>query len=127
VDSFSDFFWLMISTFLFFGYLIVLFQIIIDLFRDHTVSGGAKALWVLGLLVLPLLTALVYLFSRGGGMAQRQIATYQSAQRDTEAYIQSVAGSGSSPSEEIARAKALLDSGTITPLEYDALKAKALG
>ncbi|MGD9961026.1 SHOCT domain-containing protein [Nocardioides sp.] len=127
MDSFWDFFWLMISTFLFFGYLVVLFQIIIDLFRDHSVSGLAKALWVFGLLILPLLTALAYLITRGGGMAHRQMASMQAAQRDTEAYIQSVAGGGSSPSEEIAKAKALLDSGTISASEYDALKAKALG
>jgi hypothetical protein len=126
MDSFWDFFWLMISTFLFFGYLVVLFQIIIDLFRDHTVSGVAKALWVFGLLVLPLLTALAYLVLRGGGLAQRQLSSLQAAQRDTEAYIQSVAGGGSSPSEEIARAKALLDAGTISAAEYDSLKAKAL-
>ncbi len=127
MDSFWDFFWLMISTFLFFGYLIVLFQIIIDLFRDHTVSGMAKAVWVFGLIILPLLTALAYLITRGGGMAQRQMSSVQAAQRDTERYIQSVAGGGSSPSEEIAKAKGLLDAGTITAAEYESLKAKALG
>ncbi|MGD9962013.1 SHOCT domain-containing protein [Nocardioides sp.] len=125
MDSFWDFFWLMISAFLFFGYLMVLFQILIDLFRDHSVSGGMKAVWVFGLVILPFLTALIYLFARGGGMAQRAMAEHQNARQQTEAYIQSVAG-GASPSEEIAKAKALLDSGTISSSEYDALKARAL-
>lgn len=80
---------------------------------------------MLGLLVLPVLTALVYLIVRGGGMAQRQELAFTAAQRQTEAYIQSVAG-GPSPADQIAQAKTLLDAGTITTAEYDRLKAKAL-
>ena len=126
MDSFWDFFWLMIWSFLFFSYLMVMFQIVIDLFRDSTVSGAAKAVWVFGLIMLPFLTALIYLVQRGGGMAERQMSSHQAAQRQTETYIQSVAGGGSSPSEEISKAKALLDAGTITAQEYDTLKARAL-
>jgi Short C-terminal domain/Phospholipase_D-nuclease N-terminal len=124
VDSFWDFFWLMIMTFLFVGYLIVLLQIVSDLFRDSSVSGGVKAVWIFCLLFFPMITALVYLIARGSGMAERQAAIYKSAQRDAESYIQSVAGT--SPAEEITKAKSLLDAGTISQEEYDALKAKAL-
>jgi Phospholipase_D-nuclease N-terminal/Short C-terminal domain len=127
VNSFWDFFWLMLSIFLFFAYLIVMFHILIDLFRDKDVSGGMKAVWVVFLIFFPILTALVYLIARGGGMAQRQLEQMQAAQAQADAYIKSVASSGSSPADEIARAKSLLDSGSITQAEYDQLKAKALG
>jgi hypothetical protein len=126
VDSFWDFFWLTISIFLLFAYLMVLFQIVVDLFRDHTVNGWVKALWVVCLIFFPFITALVYLIARGRGMAERQMSAARGAQADTEAYIRSVSSGAGSPSDEIARAKALLDSGTITSDEYEALKAKAL-
>jgi hypothetical protein len=125
VDSFWDFFWFTISFFLLMAYLVVLFQILTDLVRDKSTSGWAKAFWVFFLIILPLLTSLVYLIARGQGMAERNVAAMQSAQADTDAYIRSVAG-GSSPSEEIAKAKALLDAGSISQAEFDALKAKAL-
>ena len=125
MDSFWDFFWFIISFFLLMAYLMVLFQIVIDLFRDRTVSGGMKAVWVVGLIFLPVLTAIIYLVSRGGGMAERSMAAAQGAQQDADAYIRSVAAS-SSPADEIARAKSLLDSGAITADEFEKLKAKAL-
>ena len=125
MDSFWDFFWFIISFFLLMAYLMVLFQIVIDLFRDHSVGGGMKAVWVVGLIFLPVLTAVIYLISRGGGMAERNLAAAQGAQRDADAYIRSVASS-SSPADEIARAKSLLDSGAISADEFEKLKAKAL-
>jgi len=125
VDSFWDFFWFIIAFFLLMAYLMVLFQIVIDLFRDHTVGGGMKALWVVGLIFLPILTAVIYLIARGGGMAERAMAATQRAQKDADEYIRSVATS-SSPADEIARAKSLLDSGAISADEYEKLKAKAL-
>ena len=125
MDSFCDFFWLTLTFFLLMAYLIVLFQILTDLFRDKEVSGWIKAVWVLFLVIFPLLTSLIYLIARGHGMAERNISAAQAAQADADAYIRSVATT-SSPAEEIAKAKALHDSGAISPEEYDALKAKAL-
>lgn len=125
MDSFWDFFWFIISFFLLMAYLVVLFQILTDLFRDRDTSGGIKAVWVFFLIILPLLTSLVYLVTRGKGMAERNIAAMQSAQASQEAYIRSVSGAAS-PTDEIHRAKALLDSGAISQAEFDALKAKAL-
>ncbi len=127
MDSFWDFFWLTITFFLLMAYLVVLFQILTDLFRDKSLSGWFKAVWVLFLIIFPLLTSLIYLIARGEGMAERHLAAAQAMQADADAYIRSVATPGSSPSEEIAKAKALHDSGAITQEEYDALKAKALG
>jgi len=126
VDSFWDFFWFIISFFLLMAYLVVLFQILTDLFRDHQTSGWVKAFWVFFLIILPLITSLVYLIARGQGMAERNIAAVKSAQASQEEYIRSVSGGGASPSDEIARAKTLLDSGAISQAEFDTLKAKAL-
>lgn len=126
MDSFWEFFWLSVSIFLFFAYLMVLFQILIDLFRDHTVNGGMKAVWVIGLIFLPILTALIYLIARGGGMAERAMAQAQANKDAADTYIREVAG-GTSAADQIAQAKSLLDSGTISNEEFEALKAKALG
>ena len=126
MDSFWDFFWFIISFFLLMAYLVVLFQILTDLFRDHQTSGWLKAVWVFFLIILPLITSLVYLIARGQGMAERNIAAVKSAQASQEEYIRSVSGGGASPSDEIARAKTLLDSGAISQAEFDTLKAKAL-
>jgi hypothetical protein len=75
-------------------------------------------------LFIPVLTALLYLLVRGGGMAERERAVIAQAKSDADAYIRQVAGK--SPAEQIADAKALLDAGTLTPEEYERLKAKAL-
>ena len=123
--DFWDFFWLLIWSFLFVMFLMVLFQIFGDLFRDPDLSGWAKAAWVIGLIVFPFLVILIYLIARGKGMAERQAIAMRAARQSTDEYIQSVAGS-SAPAEQIASAKALLDAGTITQAEFDRLKAKAL-
>ncbi|AKE88055.1 SHOCT domain-containing protein [Rhodococcus aetherivorans] len=125
MDSFWDYVWYTIIVFAFVAYLIVLFQILVDLFRDHTVSGFAKALWVIGLVVLPYLTAFVYLIARGRGMAERSMRAQQETKQATDEYIRQVAGK--SPAEQIADAKALYDSGVITQAEFEQLKATALG
>lgn len=123
MDSFWDWFWLLVWWFLFFAYLIVLFQIIGDLFRDRALSGWWKAVWVVFLVIFPFLTALVYLIARGNGMAERQLQAVQRAKVETDAYIREVATK--SPAEHIADAKALLDQGVISQAEFDTLKAKA--
>ena len=126
MNNFSQWLWLMIWWFLFVVYLIILFQIIGDLFRDHALNGWWKALWIIGLIFIPFLVALIYIIARGRGMAERQLKAVQTAQENTDTYIRSVAGSGKSPVEQLTDAKALLDSGTISQAEFDALKAKAL-
>ncbi|MFC7495093.1 MULTISPECIES: SHOCT domain-containing protein [unclassified Nocardioides] len=126
MDSFWDFFWFTISFFLLMAYLVVLFQILTDLFRDKSTSGWMKAVWVFFLIIFPLITSLVYLIARGKDMTERNIQYARAAQADTDAYIRSVSAGSGSPSDEIARAKALLDAGTIDQAEYESLKAKAL-
>ncbi|CFQ27486.1 PLDc N-terminal domain-containing protein [Yersinia bercovieri] len=112
------------SIFFFIAYLLILFQVISDLFRDHELNGFYKAVWIIFLLFIPLLTSLIYLITRGKGMAQRYRATVQKSVAETNDYIRQVAGK--SPAEQIADAKKLWDEGTITESEYMQLKAKAL-
>ncbi|MGA7477665.1 MAG: SHOCT domain-containing protein [Azonexus sp.] len=124
MSNFWDFMWLILSTFVFVAYLLILFQIVADLFRDSELGGGSKALWLIGLIFVPMLTALVYVIARGNGMAIRQRAAMERSKSEAESYIRQVAGK--SPAEQIADAKALLDAGTITQEEYAKLKSKAL-
>jgi len=124
MSNFWDFVWLIMSTFVFVAYLMILFQLVGDLFRDNELGGGSKALWLICLVFVPMLTALVYLLFRGKGMAERQRAAMQRTKADTDAYIREVAGK--SPVEQIADAKVLLDAGTISQDEFAKLKAKAL-
>jgi putative oligomerization/nucleic acid binding protein len=123
--GFWDFFWLLIWSYIFVAYLVLLFHIITDVFRDRELGGFAKALWMIGLIVFPFLIAFIYLIARGRGMAERRAGAARQAQADTDRYIQSVASTPSS-ADQIASAKALLDDGTITQPEYEQLKAKAL-
>lgn len=124
--SFWDIIWWFLWAFFFVAYLFALFAVISDLFRDHKLNGWFKALWIVFLIFVPFLTLVVYLIARGKGMAERGAKDASELKRAQDAYIQSVAGSAS-PADEIAKAKSLLDAGTITQAEYDALKAKALG
>lgn len=123
-DSFWDFIWYTIVIFAFVAYLIVLWHIIADLFRDKAASGWAKAVWVIFLIIFPYLTAIVYLLAKGKGMAERQREAYADAKQASDEDIKSVAGS--TPAQQISEATSLLDSGAITQDEFDALKAKAL-
>lgn len=118
--------WLLLTTwwFLFLAYLLVLFQIVADLFRDRELSGWWKAVWIVGLIALPLLSALVYVIARGRGMAQRQSSALVETKRQTDEYIRTAAGR--SPAAEIAHAKDLLDQGVITPEEFGRLKSQTL-
>lgn len=123
-SNFWEILWLILSSFFLITYLIVLFQIIIDLFRDREIGGFARAIWVIALIFLPMLTALAYLLTRGSGMGRRQIAANQEARAEAETYIRNVAGT--SPAEQIARASSLLKEGVISEAEFNTLKAKAL-
>ncbi|NDK92560.1 hypothetical protein GYA93_23835 [Gordonia desulfuricans] len=123
-DSFWNFLWSMVIIFAFVAYLIVLWYIIADLFRDHKASGWSKAVWVVFLIIFPYLTALVYLLAKGKGMSERAQAAAVEYKKESDQYIKTVAGT--SPAQQISEAKQLLDSGAITPEEFEALKAKAL-
>ena len=122
--GFGDFFWYLLWIFYFTVYIFMVFLIISDLFRDHKLNGWWKAVWIIFLIFVPFLTLLVYLIARGKGMSARGLAQAKEYKAAQDSYIKSVAGA--SPSEEIAKAKSLLDSGAITQAEFDHIKSKAL-
>ena len=124
--GFWDFIWLLIWSYFFVMYLMLLFQIVADLFRDRELGGVTKALWLIGLIVVPFLVALIYLIVRGRGMAERQTGAVRQARTETDQYIQSVAGRSSAPRTRSPPRRALLDDGAITQAEYERLKAEAL-
>jgi hypothetical protein len=126
-SSFLDILWWSLTVFVFVAYLMALFSIITDLFRDRALNGFAKAVWLLFLVFLPFLTALAYLIFRGKGMGERSAQQAAAAQNATEDYVRSLAGSAATPTDEIERAKRLLDAGAITDAEFASLKQAALG
>ncbi|MGW6332575.1 SHOCT domain-containing protein [Nocardia rhamnosiphila] len=122
--SFWEVLWLIVVSFAFVAYLLLLFYIIGDLFRDKQTSGWVKAIWVVLLIVLPLLASLVYLIVRGRGMTERAAVEAEQVEAAQKKYIQQTAGT--SPAAQISEAKRLLAEGTITESEFERLKAKAL-
>jgi hypothetical protein len=120
-DLIAWFFW----SFVFVSYLMVVFTIVGDIFRDQSLNGWLKAVWIIFLVFLPFLTALVYLIARGQGMAQRKSAEMGALREAQTAYIRETAGTAS-PVDDISKAKTLLDTGAITPSEFETLKANAL-
>jgi len=113
--------------FLFFAWFMCLFWVFGDIFRSSDLKGGGKTLWVIFVILVPWLGILVYLIARGGGMQERQLEQAKAMHAAQADYIRSVAGSSStSATDQIASAKALLDSGAITQAEFDSLKSKAL-
>ena len=124
--SFWDIIWFIFVAYLFFAYLMVLFSVIADLFRNRDSSGIAKACWIVLLIVLPILTVIVYIIVNGSGMAERNAERAKEVRSQQESYIKDVAGA-KSPAEQVTQAKSLLDSGAISQAEYESMKAKALG
>ena len=122
-DVLVSMFWFM----LLFAWIWLLISILSDIFRDRELGGGAKAMWTLFLIFLPWLGALVYLIARGTGMQKRAMEQATEMRKQQEEYIRATAGTGGgSATDDIAKAKSLLDSGAISQAEFDALKAKAL-
>ena len=121
----GNLFSILLWSFYFVAYIYVMALVIFDLFRDHKLNGWYKALWIIFLIFVPFLTALIYVIARGKGMAERS-ASFRNRAVVPEADNYAPAAS-SNPTADIAQAKALLDAGTISQGEFDALKSKALG
>ncbi|MEY9776495.1 MULTISPECIES: SHOCT domain-containing protein [unclassified Arthrobacter] len=123
-ENFWDIFWWFFLVYAFIAFLWALFAVIGDLFRDDHLSGWWKAVWILFLLFVPLLGVLVYVIARGKGMTERSMERARANREASDAYIRSVAAT--SPSDEISKATALRDSGTISADEFERIKTKAL-
>lgn len=124
MTQFWQFLVLTLEIFILVAFLMILFRILVDLFSDSTLGGGAKAFWIIVLVAFPLIGALIYLIARGRSMSERQAAKVEEYQRRNADYIASMARSGSAT--ELAAAKKLLDEGTITAAEYERIKAQVL-
>jgi predicted PurR-regulated permease PerM len=122
--EFLTFLWSLIVIFFMVVYFLILFSIVVDVFRRHDIGGGKKALWLLFILFFPLLGLLSYVIVNGHGIAERQAKDVRQSQAQFDDYVKTVAGGGGA--EQIAKAKELLDAGTISQAEFDQLKAKAL-
>ncbi len=112
IFAFVVFFWLLLIVF---G----------DIFRDHDMSGWAKTLWIIFVIVIPFIGIFVYLIARGGSMAERNAAEMAKADAQMRQYVQSVATTGS-PAEELTKLADLREKGIISEAEFQALKAKAI-
>ena len=121
---FLNIFWTMILFFFWVAWIWVLVGIITDVFRRHDASGWTKALWTVFLIFLPFLGVLAYLIINGNGMGERTLKQAEARQRQFAEYAQ--AGGGGGAAQEIEKGKSLLDSGAITPAEFESLKAKVL-
>ena len=112
-----------LEIFLFAAWLMILFMIIGDLFRDHQLSGWAKAAWVVFLIFVPFLAALIYLIARGDGMRERALHQQQEAQKQLDAYVRQTAGGGSA-ADELTKLAKLHDDKKISDKEFEKAKAK---
>src|SRR3954470_1822046 len=107
-----------LEVFLFAAWLMILFTIIGDLFRDHQLSGWAKAAWTIFLIFVPFLAALIYLIARGDGMRERALHEQQEAQKHLDAYVRQTAGGGS-PADELTKLAKLHDDNKISDQEFE--------
>jgi hypothetical protein len=122
---FLDILW---TTLIFFAWVLFIWiaiTIFIDIFRRHDISGWGKAGWVILIVILPWIGILIYMIANHDGMVERRTQEVQASQAQFDEYVRATAGKGGAAGE-IEKAKQLLDNGTITQAEFDAIKAKAL-
>jgi Phospholipase_D-nuclease N-terminal len=118
-------FWTILIVFGFVIWISLLFTVLGDIFRRSDISGWAKVLWIIFMVVIPYFGVFVYLIAEHEGMTERSLTQQQAAQAQMDGYVKSVAAQ-SDPTEQIAKAKQLLDTGTITQSEFDGVKRAAL-
>ena len=118
-------FWTIFELFLWIIWIWILIWIFIDIFRSHDLSGWAKALWFIFVLIIPLIGVLVYLIVRGGSMHDRQVREVQQEDQEFRSYVQEAA-SGGTPADQLTKLADLRDRGVISAEEFDREKAKVL-
>jgi hypothetical protein len=112
-----------LEIFVFAAWLMVLFTIVGDLFRDHGMSGWGKAAWIVFLIFIPFLGSLIYLIARGSGMRERALAHQQEVQQQLDAYVKQTAGGGSA-ADELTKLAKLHDANKLSDAEFERAKAK---
>jgi NADH:ubiquinone oxidoreductase subunit 6 (subunit J) len=113
-----------LEIFIFVAWIMVLFTVLSDLFRDHDMSGWGKAVWVVVLIFIPFLAVLVYLIARGAGMRERALKEQAENKKHFDEYVKETAGT--SKVDELASLADLHDKGKVTDAEYEQMKAKLL-
>jgi hypothetical protein len=119
------FFWSFFMLFIWIAWILLLFRVFADIFRNHEMGGVAKALWSIFVLFAPFLGVFIYLIVHGRAMTGRDIQSAQARQAEFDNYVRETAGS-SSAADEIGKLAALKDQGVITDAEFAAQKAKLL-
>ena len=123
--SFGDLLLLVLEVFLLFAWIWILITVIVDLFRDHKLSGVAKAVWVFFLVFLPFLGVLLYLIVRGSGMHDRALKEQADAKKHFDEYVREQAHAAG-PAEELHKLNELKEKGALSQTEFDQAKAKLL-
>ena len=118
--TFSNFLADVFSIFIFVLWFWLLITVFGDLFRRHDISGWAKAVWVIVLILFPYLGILIYLISQHRGMAERQSQRVQQARDELRHVV------GFSVADELEKLERLKNSGTISNEEYSRLRARAV-
>ena len=122
--DFGEILWTTVVIFFMIAYLMILFRVIFDIFRNHEMSGWLKAVWIVLLIFIPYLTALVYLIVYGTDMRERQLRAQAEAKHEADSYIRAAAHA--SPADELHKLHELVDKGALTEAEYDRAKQKLL-
>ena len=122
----ADLFGTMLGFFLLIIWIWLLIVVFSDIFRSHDLGGGAKALWVIFVIVLPFLGIFVYLIARGGKMQERAVQQATQQQEAFDAYVREAAGTGTDSTEQLAKLADLKQQGVITDAEFESQKAKIL-
>ena len=120
-----DFIWTMFAFFVFILWIWLLIAVFMDIFRSHDLGGGAKALWVLFVIILPFLGVLVYLIARGGKMHERAAEQAAQQQKAFDNYVKETAGSGNT-ADQLSKLADLKEKGVISDAEFETQKAKIL-
>ena len=124
----AELFWTVLWLFFLFMFIWVFVALVSDMFRDHTLSGWAKAGWIVLLILFPLIGCLIYLIVRGKGMTERSIAAQQQAQAQFDSYVrQAASSSGNSSVDDLARLAELRSNGHLSDAEYETMKARIVG
>jgi Short C-terminal domain/Phospholipase_D-nuclease N-terminal len=121
-------FWTMLEFFLFIIWIIILFRVIVDIFRSRDLGGWGKALWLIFVIILPFLGVLIYLIARGKEMGERDVQEAQARDQQYRSYVQqAAAGNGASAADQLSKLADLRDRGVISDSDFEQQKAKILG
>ena len=120
-------FWSILWFFLFFMWIWLVISIFADVMRAKDMSGWAKALWTIAIIIVPFLGVFIYLIVNGDNMNRRNTEAAQAQEDAVQSYIRQAAGSGGGAADELAKLADLHSKGVLDDAEYAAAKAKALG